>query len=32
MSDCYNFFAMVNRMNLIDRWALMQNTSKENIA
>ena len=32
MSNCYNFFAMVNRMNLIDRWALMQNTSKENIA
>lgn len=28
----YNFFAMVNRMHLIDRWALMQNTSKENIA
>ena len=30
--DNYNFFAMVNRMKLIDRWALMQNTSKENIA
>ena len=30
--DNYNFFAMVNRMRLIDRWALMQNTSKENIA
>lgn len=28
----YNFFAMVNRMKLIDRWALMRNTSKENIA
>ncbi|MBR2133622.1 MAG: 5'-deoxynucleotidase [Eubacterium sp.] len=27
-----NFFAMVNRMKLIDRWALMQNTKKENIA
>ncbi len=27
-----NFFAMVNRMKLIDRWALMRNTSKENIA
>lgn len=27
-----NFFAMVNRMKLIDRWALMSNTSKENIA
>ena len=30
--DSYNFFAMVNRMKLIDRWALMQNTAKENIA
>lgn len=30
--DNYNFFAMVNRMKLIDRWALMQNTTKENIA
>lgn len=28
----YNFFAMVNRMKMIDRWALMQNTTKENIA
>lgn len=28
----YNFFAMVNRMKLIDRWALMRNTNKENIA
>lgn len=27
-----NFFAMVNRMKLIDRWALMRNTHKENIA
>lgn len=27
-----NFFAMVNRMKYIDRWALMNNTSKENIA
>ncbi len=27
-----NFFAMVNRMKLIDRWALMRNTSRENIA
>jgi 5'-deoxynucleotidase len=32
MSEQYNFFAMVNRMKMIDRWALMQNTSKENIA
>ncbi len=28
----YSFFAMVNRMKLIDRWALMRNTTKENIA
>ncbi len=27
-----NFFAMVNRMKFIDRWALMNNSSKENIA
>jgi len=27
-----NFFAMVNRMKLIDRWALMNNSTKENIA
>lgn len=27
-----SFFAMVNRMKLIDRWALMRNTTKENIA
>ena len=27
-----NFFAMVNRMKLIDRWALMRSTAKENIA
>lgn len=27
-----NFFAMVNRMKLIDRWALMQNSKAENIA
>lgn len=27
-----NFFAMVNRMKLIDRWALMRNTQKENIS
>jgi len=32
MGEHYNFFAMVNRMKLIDRWALMRNTSKENIA
>ncbi len=30
--DNYNFFAMVNRMKMIDRWALMHNTTKENIA
>ncbi len=27
-----NFFAMLSRMKLIDRWALMRNSSKENIA
>ena len=27
-----NFFAMVERMKLIDRWELMNNTGKENIA
>ena len=27
-----NFFAVVERMKLIDRWALMNNTGKENIA
>ena len=27
-----NFFAMVNRMKLINRWALMRNTATENIA
>ncbi|MDD6603057.1 MAG: 5'-deoxynucleotidase [Eubacteriales bacterium] len=32
MSENYNFFAMVNRMKMIDRWALMYNSSKENIA
>ena len=32
MSNNYNFFAMVNRMKYIDRWALMSNARKENIA
>ncbi len=32
MDNQYNFFAMVNRMKMIDRWALMRNNSKENIA
>ena len=32
MSNIYNFFAMVNRMKYIDRWALMSNARKENIA
>lgn len=32
MQNNYNFFAMVNRMKYIDRWALMPNTNKENIA
>lgn len=30
--DNFNYFAMVNRMKYIDRWALMPNTRKENIA
>ena len=32
MQNNYNFFAMVNRMKYIDRWALMANANKENIA
>ena len=32
MQNNYNFFAMVNRMKFIDRWALMPNANKENIA
>lgn len=32
MQNNYNFFAMVNRMKYIDRWALMPNANKENIA
>ncbi len=28
----YNFFAMVDRMKLINRWALMRNTYTENIS
>ena len=32
MQTNYNFFAMVNRMKYIDRWALMPNANKENIA
>lgn len=32
MQNNYNFFAMVNRMKYIDRWALMPNSHKENIA
>lgn len=32
MAEQSNFFAMVNRMKMINRWALMQNTTKENIA
>lgn len=32
MKEHYNFFAMVNRMKMINRWALMQNTQTENIA
>lgn len=29
MQNNYNFFAMVNRMKYIDRWALMPNANKE---
>ena len=32
MQNNYNFFAMVNRMKYIDRWALMPNSHSENIA
>ena len=32
MQNNYIFFAMVNRMKYIDRWALMPNANKENIA
>lgn len=32
MQNNFNFFAMVNRMKYIDRWALMPNSHKENIA
>jgi 5'-deoxynucleotidase len=31
MSNEYAFFALIARMRYIDRWALMRNTSKENI-
>ena len=27
----YNFFALISRMRYIDRWALMRNTTRENI-
>lgn len=27
----YSFFALINRMKLIDRWSLMRNVRKENI-
>lgn len=30
--DSYNFFAMLSRMKYINRWGLMRNTIKENIA
>ncbi|HBA93517.1 MAG TPA: 5'-deoxynucleotidase, partial [Ruminococcaceae bacterium] len=32
MQNNFNFFAMVNRMKYIDRWVLMPNSHKENIA
>lgn len=31
-SNVYGFFAMVNRMKYIERWALMRNTRQENIS
>lgn len=31
MTDSYNFFALISRMRYIDRWALMRNTTRENI-
>lgn len=31
MSNDHAFFALISRMRYIDRWALMRNTSKENI-
>lgn len=31
MANEYAFFALIARMRYIDRWALMRNTSKENI-
>ena len=27
----YSFFAMINRMKYINRWALMRNSTSENI-
>ena len=31
MANDHAFFALIARMRYIDRWALMRNTSKENI-
>ena len=28
----YHFFALLSRMKLIDRWALMRNTARENLS
>ena len=32
MKMAYNFFAMIDRMKYIDRWALMRNSKNENIS
>lgn len=32
MENGYSFFAMLSRMKLIDRWALMRNSRKENLS
>ncbi|MBE5921808.1 MAG: 5'-deoxynucleotidase [Lachnospiraceae bacterium] len=32
MNNSYDFFAMLSRMKYINRWGLMRNTIKENIA
>ncbi len=31
MKETYNFYALISRMRYIDRWALMRNTTRENI-
>ena len=31
MEDLYNFYAMLDRMQYIQRWGLMRNTRQENL-